>query len=409
MNIKSKTIVVTDGRYENGRLKSPAPRSYKIVVEKHVIFEDGSLGNETIQEIMVEPWIYSATLIGYTIVALILAILAVSFGDVNSTFGWGGAVLGLLVMHFLFSFSQVNENERAGVLFFGAPVREFNPGFVFHPMGILELKKLPKSPIQVQFPGDPEKVYKGSDEEYFKLPEDGRKGHVLPIRAVTGKSKGDTAGEAGILNSQMTLEVTFYVRWVIEQFWLYLVTVGDQEETNRQFRDSGERVIIQEIAKRTVAEVVEELHAINDALATRFEEITQDYGVKIVETAMLSPDINHKVNESLRDVVNAKAKGIQTVIAANAERVRLTEIGAGEAAAKLAELDALSKGAKALGVFAGDVIDLEKTRAMAQGNATVIVDGGSKASGIVGLGARLVIGADSTRNNSKKSTGENDA
>jgi len=405
MNIKSKKVTVSDGRFESDGTtqKTPIPGSYEIRVTKHITYEDDHVEAQTIQVIRVRPWIYLACLIGYAIFAATIVFAAVWWGNITEAFGWGGGALGLLVLHFMFSFSQVNENELSGVLFFGAPVREFSPGFVFHPLGLLDLKKLPKNPIQVQFPDDPEKVYKGDDDEYFKsLSPEERDKYVLPIRALTGKPSVEEKGEAGILNSQMTLEVTFYVRWMIEQFWLYLVTVGNQGETNRQFRDSGERVLIQEIATRTVGKVVEELHVINNKLASRFEDITQDYGVTIVETAMLSPDINHKVNKSLRDVVSAKATAVTTQISATAKRFQLTEEGMGEAAATQADLEALAAGAKALGLSGAEVLELEKARAMANGNATIIVDGGSGSSGLVGIGTRFGIGVNAAPKSPKE-------
>ncbi len=365
------------------------------------------LGNqhyEIVKTIAVSPYLYVVILALYGALHLVLFGSALAFSEFDKVLTWGGAVLALQLLHIALSFTNVNRNEIGGVLFYGRAIKEVDSGIIFIPLGLLQLVTLPAYPIQVQFPGDPEKIFKGSDEEYFKLSEEERKKFVLPIRALSGESK-DAGQPTSILETQMTLEVNFYVRWTIEHFWVFLTRIGSIDEANRQLRDSGERVVVQAVSSRTPGTVVKELLQINTQLEEALEAITEDAGVRIDEAAMLAPDLTLGVNQAMRDTVKEKAKAEQriisataaareTVLTAEAEEVRLTREGAGAAAAKEAEFKAIAKGAEVIGLTGAQVADLEKSRAFASGNATVIVDGGKGASSLAGIGTRIAIGSE---------------
>lgn len=377
------TIKVTDPGYQNGRHVTPSKREYEITIEKNGV---------VVNTIHVFPYLHKLVLTSFAIFHSALFALAAFFSDLNTFISGGGVIIAFQLAHIALSFKIVRQDELGGLLFFGKPVKVVDSGFVLCPAGLLQLIKLPKKPIQVQFPGDPEKIFKGTDEDYFKLSEKERNEVFLPIRATTGKPKENKSGEGDILNTQMTLEVNFYVRWKIEHFWVFLIRIGSIDEANRQHRDSGERVIIQAVASRTPAEVIEALPVINEELSAKLEEITEDWGVYIIETAMLSPDVSRSVNVALRDVVVKKAEARQMVVIAEAEETKRTREGKGSANAKEAELKALAEGARALGVDGQAIIDLEKARALASGKTTIFIDGGQS---LTGIGAKLAVGAQS--------------
>jgi regulator of protease activity HflC (stomatin/prohibitin superfamily) len=400
MTKKRNALKVTDPGHIDGKRIKTGLNSYDITIEKSD--EKGEF--KTVNTITVSPYLYPVILMLYGASNLILFMIAFAFSEFNSAFTWGGFILALQMGHLALSFKNVNRNEIGGVLFYGKAVKEVDSGIVFVPLGLLQLVTLPVYPIQVQFPGDPEKIFKGSDEEYFKLSEEERKKFTLPIRALSGEPE-KTGNPTSVLETQMTLEVNFYVRWTVEHFWVFLTRIGSVDEANRQLRDSGERVVVQAVSSRTPGVVVKELSEINTQLEEALEAITEDAGVRINEAAMLAPDLTHGVNQAMRDTVTEKAKAAQKVIAAEAtaretvltaeaEEVRLTREGSGVAAAKMAELKALAEGAKALGLTAAQVADLEKARAFASGNATVIVDGGKGASSLTGIGTRIAMGSE---------------
>jgi len=355
---------------------------------------------ETTQVITVKPWVYLSAIVAYAALQVVSGIIAYTISDTpviadSQQWTWGGLILAVQLMYFLSSFTSVREDEFGGFFFYGLPVMETLPGLKFRPPGFIQLKTVSRRIIQAQFPGDPEAIFKRSDEQFFSLSANERAGLVLPIRAATAKprstrERGESADESA-LDSQMTLEITFYVRWRILHFFSYHIRVGTVAEGLRQLRDSGERIIIQEVAKRTTQRVIEQLSEINAALGNAVREAVADWGVRIVETSMLSPDVTHAVNAALRDVAVAKAEATQVKVVARAEQVRLTREGRGRAAAKLAELEAMAAGSQALGVHGQSVVDLEKARAIAGENTTIFAEGGS-AAGLLGIGARLAAG-----------------
>lgn len=386
------TTIVKDPGFKDGRVVEQR-NQYSIEIIK-----DGTVT----QTIDVYPHYYPLFLLLYLAVQTLLFGAAFAFSEFDTLLSWGGVLVTLQLVHFFTSLQYVQADELGAVMFYGLPVKRVS-GLTVVPRGIFNLVKLPKKLNQIQFPSDPEKVWKATDEKYFALPKEEQEKYVLPIRALTA-APSQSSGSS-ILDSQMTIEVTFYVKWTVEQFWVFLIRIASIEELERQLRDSGERVLIQEIASRTPQKVQQQLKEINEALGRELERITQDSGITIDEAAMLSPDLTHGVNAALRDITVKKAEAAQAVIEAEgqskaterkaaAEKIKLTLEGDGAAAAKLADAKALAKGAKALGLTPAQIAELEKARAFANGNATVIVDGGKGASSLTGIGTRIAIGSE---------------
>lgn len=389
---KIMAIEIKDPSFKNGRVER-LKKKYSIE-----ILQDGVVT----QVIDVYPHYYPFTIIGYLVLQALLLNVALTFSDLSVAFSWGGALVTLQLSHLWLSLKYVKENELGGVLFYGRPVSLVS-GLVLVPIGLLNLKTLPKTLNQDQFPGDPQIVWKSPDEAYFKLEKEERDRYVLPIRALTATPK--ETDTRSILNTQMTVEVTFYVKWTIEQFWIFLVRIGAVEELIRQLRDSGERVLVQQIAALTPLEIQPNLNTINTALCNELEKITQDSGIRINEAAMLSPDLTRDVNVAMRNIAVEKARAQQlivqaeasaqaTILTAEAEKKRLSLEGDGNAHATQAELGALAEGAKALNVDAGIVIDLKKAQGFATGTATIFFDQNANTGGnLLGVAARLAAGA----------------
>ena len=412
------TTTVNDPGYKNGRIiENNKPYQIEII-------KDGVVT----QTIDVCPQYKPLITWAYVALQVILFFTAITFSDLNALISWGGVLITLQLIHLGLSLKNVNADELGAVLFYGTPVKRVS-GLTLVPLGILTLIKFTKKLNQIQFPSDPEKVWKAKDVEYFALPKDQQEKYALPIRALTA-APSDKA-DNGILDTQMTIEVTFYVKWTIEQFWIFFVRIGTPEEMERQLRDSGERVLIQEIATRTPQQVQQDLKTINKALTDELEAITHDSGIRIDEASMLSPDLTHGVSSALRDitvrkaeaaqllvttdaqnkatVMNAKAAAESTVLAAQAAKkaklldagatkVYLAETGDGAAHATEVGLEALAKGAEAISKANGGqaIVDLEKAKALAGGKATVFV-GGDQATSLFGIGAQLASGAQAVK------------
>ncbi len=406
MAIKIYDESLLDG-YRKGSpyiIKLLRPKEDEVIDPKKSLTDEVQAGKyETIKTIEVSPNIYRNVFWAYLAVQSGILVLLFVTGQLTaaaimSWFSIGGLVVTLQLLHLGLSLKTVAPNETGGMLFFGRPTERAKPGLVLVPLGLIQLLKLPRNPNQVQFPGNPEEIYRDGDKEYFKLSPDERKRLVLPIRALTKGPDADASGkEQDILDTQMTIEPTFVVRWTIDEtFWVFLIRIGEVDEANRQMRDSGEKVVIQEIAKRTLRELAAQIGEVSEALRSDLERATEDWGISIDEASMLSPDIGKDVNKALQGITIAKAAATSTVVAAEATKKKLTLEGDGTAAAKLAELKALADGRKELGVTSNDVLDLEKARALAQGKTTIFVDGGQGAN-LLGIGARLAAGADAAK------------
>ena len=408
------TIEVTDPGFALGAIV-PQYKPYQIEMKR----TKGKDKGKVFKVIEVSPRLYYYLAAPYALAQTALTGAMYSSGMLSqdallSIASPGGSILALQLYTLYKSFKSVGTDQYGGITFAGKPLKQVSSGLVFLPWPLYELRYLSKTPMQVQFPGDPEKTFKGGDKAYFALSPELREKLALPIRALTaGPGADDKTSAANILDTQMTIEPTFTVRFVVDHFWVFLVNIGTYEEAIRQMRDAGEKAIIEEIAKLTPRQVAESIGKISEALRTAIEVATESWGISIVDVSMLSPDLSHDVNAALQSITTAKAAaqklGIDTEAAAKAterlgaaEKVRLTLKGDGDAAAKLAELKAMAEGRTDLGVDGNAVIDLEKARAFASGNASIIVDGGGQSAGLVGFGTRLAAGAAVVNNQDKK-------
>lgn len=400
-------IHVNDPGYQNGRVVVPNHfGGYDIELYR----QDGDVKTVT-QVIHAQPWIYTALLGVYIVINVLLSYVAVRYGELTTGLSWGMAVTIVQIAYFVCSWRTVTQQELVGLDFADHALGLRRPGLIFALYGLIKLKILPKTPPQVQFPGDPEMVFKRGDKEYFLLSEADREKLLLPIRILaTAQQKADDV-EDEILNMPLTIEVLPYVRFEIEQFWVFLVRIGTIAEATKQLRDSIERALGEVIGPLSPILIARNLAEINVQLREKLEKITEDWGIRIIEATMPPPDFGKDVNVALQKIVTqtAEGTGIKALALAEAEAARVTadakrytleQEGEGEANADKASYLALAKGAKALKVGGEVLVDLEKARAFAQNpNTTIFIDGGSQgsASSLIGVGARLALGGEVAR------------
>lgn len=247
------------------------------------------------------------------------------------------------------SFRRVETNELGGIMFLEQPAVEAPPGWHFVPLGFAELHAFPVNAQQIQFPADPEKIFKGPDDQ--PLPP----GMYREIRATTSPPKKGPrvikAAKAGdpdtvvdhkddLLNVQKTIAVTFYVIWQIKagSFFDFFTTIpGDTWEEKKasieqQLRDSGETDLIEHIAKLTLSEVLSSINEINQDLTTHVAETVAPYGIEVLAARMQSPDISKALAEALNGQAIANVSAGTTL--KNAEAAKAASLLASEAAAE---------------------------------------------------------------------------
>lgn len=354
------------------------------------------------------PKLYKVAIrISFAFIAL-LCILSYLSWEITVSFleiEWDIGALLLLasVLYVLMSLEVIKTNERVGLTMFGRPVILLEPGLYYVPWILLQMVKYPRTVIQAQFPGEPEHVIKGDDavfsQTYAKLSPEERKTFVRPIRITTAHPKNDSALKDAPLNAQMTIEVSFVVRFLIVNVFNFSANIENIESAIRQIRDTGEALLSISISKRTTAEVVEKLQEIKDELEEATKKATKTWGVVIESVSILSPDINHKVAEGLRDATAARATKLKTTTDAEAERDKRRLHGEGDAAAMKAVQ-------KATGVSGKDILVAETAKA-AFGNGNIVLAGAQSGvrdvmSSVLGASAALAKQAEKQTNNKGK-------
>lgn len=331
-----------------------------------------------------------------TAVAILLWFVPAGIHVGDHTLQYGHLLSAFCFVYFIASWQAVQTDEMAGIMVLEVPAKEVGAGWHFVPLWIAELHRVPLSVQQIQFPGDPEKVFKGKDDQ--PLPQ----GMFRPIRATTHAPK-ENASKDDKLNVQMTVEITFSVRWMVRRdssFFTFFINIPGRNwaekkaNVEQQMRDSGETDLIEEIAEHTLGEVLSDIATINRKLSTCIQVNVEDWGISIREARMQTPDLTHDLNRALAAIPTARAKLEATITNARGEKIRLTEEGAGRAAAIKAEVAARGEGLKAaadaLGMEGAEYASLETVReAVGEGDLIIGTEGVEK---LLGLG-KAVLGS----------------
>lgn len=280
--------------------------------------------------------------------AIILALLGTSYWKWSALLYQGKGLalntgplpLLLAAAYLVASFKQVAADQVAGAYFYGKALVRLAPGPHFVPFGLMQIRSESRLVQEFQAPGEPEKVFKGDDGEL--LPE----GMVRPIRAVTRAPKPDD-GENQILDVQMTLTLSFVVQYAIVDIFDYVANFESPATVEMQLRDIGEVTLAERVTQNTPRTFIEQLGSVNADLITAVKDRFQNSGINIISVRLISPDVSHGVSTALASIPIAKATAQATIIAADAEKIRLTREGEGTAAATLADRLANAKGALA--------------------------------------------------------------
>lgn len=339
-------------------------------------------------------WICGALIIAITATLVPFTWDILLFKIDDTVFNVGPTILDILVILMALSIRQVKAEESGGGFFYGMALKRLKAGPHFIPIGLMQIRKAPKSVQEFQCPDEPDKVFKDDDKK--ELPE----GMVRAIRVLTGKSK---SGSGGLLDTQMTITVSFYFQYVIDDIFDFVSNfAGDEDQIRQQLRDIGESTISGIAAKETPETFNDKQAEINDVLAAEVRDRFQHYGVRIISARLISPDVSHDVSTALAGIPIAKAKAQQTVIEAEAEKTKRTKEREGDADGELVWLNAQAKGRekmmKALKVDGNAVLASEAVRGLSDKTDVLVVGAEGGMKDVMGL----VKGAQSALNVDKK-------
>ncbi len=242
-------------------------------------------------------------------------------------------------LYALLSLRLIDTDERGAITVLNLPIFVSPPGPAVVLFLLGEVVRVPQTGIQREFPNDPEKTFKGKDDE--PLPT----GMDRPIRITTGGplpkaeyENGEHKGAGPHLNFQMSVEQNAAVRWRIQEAFTFLVRMDGKSvddkiaDVNRQIADGIVKVLTREYAKRPVGLVIHDHDKISDALIRELNELTESWGIHILQVLLKAPDITREVNLKLSGIVEASAEADATTRKAEGTRQknRLERTGQGE-------------------------------------------------------------------------------
>ncbi len=307
-------------------------------------------------------------------------------------------ICGFFIIWIAASLKVIQVDEVGAVFFYGTPMLTMHRGPKLLLAGIFQLEKFQSSVIQNQFPDEPELIQKTDDktflEEVVVVLADGtaiKRKKVRPLRVTTRRPSADDVDD--ILNSQMTVEFTFWVRWVIKDpFALIIGTGGDVDEAVRQMRDTGESRLNIEVTQMTPSELISQFDGLQKRLFAGIRDSVADWGIEVKDVGLATPDLNHEVAIAMRDITIAKANAVRTRTTADAESYRLAQEGAGRAQARAAELAGegrgYKEGAELMGIAPSEFLAAQVARdTIGEGDLILGTEGIAQA---VGLGKKIL-------------------
>jgi regulator of protease activity HflC (stomatin/prohibitin superfamily) len=303
-------------------------------------------------------WFYTITLV-WAALMLLGALIAIRNWDTTAslaglaTVSLGQIILVFQILWLVASIKMLQVNEVGAVTCFGWAMIRVGRGPKLIVFGIFQLMKFLASAIQNQFPAEPELVQKTSDDIPLQIVEfiqsDGTVFHqqkVRPIRITTSSPKAGLADD-DILNSQMTVEFSFWVLWIIVDAFDFIIKAdGNVEQATKQMRDVGESLLNQQVSQLTPSELVSGYSMLEAGLKSAITEKMKPWGIKVVNVGLTAPDLNHEVAKALRDIPVAKATAKKTRTEADATAYRLTQEGIGRGNAREHELAGEGRGLK---------------------------------------------------------------
>ncbi len=359
-----------------------------------------------VQKVHLRPRIFYAINVGWLISMALISWFAVVNWNTNIsdpeeilTLSLGQLIIAAQITWLALSIRVIGVSEVAAVVLYNLPMTRVRRGPKFILFGFFQLFRFPASVHQNQFPGDPELIQKGDDklplETVEVVQKDGtvlHKQKVRPIRITTAKPK-ESLGDEDILNTQMTVEFSFWVRWIAtDPFELIINVSGNLDDAVKQMRDAGESLLNNEVTKLTPSELIDQFKELRNKLFEAIKQSVNEWGIDVIDVGLTAPDLSHEMSAALRNVASTKAEAKTKVIAAEAERIRLHTEGKGQGQAQEERLAGEGRGykrlARSIGVSPEKVLEAQVTRDTV-GEADLILgtDGLTQA---IGLGSRLL-------------------
>ena len=262
------------------------------------------------------------------------------------------------------------------------------------PLGLLALLKEKRIIRDFLFPGPQEKIFrltteqakKREDGENIPLDKEGKPLMVKPIFITTGKPRGDVSDKSDTLDRQFTIDVSWFIQLRMSDkhggiFRIYR-NIGRGEDAWEQaenlIKEQGVRALRGIFTTLTPATIIANEKLVSDVFALILTEIMMRRGFQVMDGGITDLNISHETNIALQEAqTRAPLKKLATIIEAEGERDRLTEIGKGVAEAERLRLVALGEGYKrirdATGVSGEAALASETAKIVLANSDTVLI------------------------------------
>jgi len=250
---------------------------------------------------------------------LIAAMLLNLFKDpvaiFDEKYGAGTIVLYALLLYTAASMRIVGPTELGCRLLFGKPIDNVSSGLTFAPLWIYELVTETRLVIQDELPAEPDKIYRGSTGDEFgrTVPKELQLlGMKPPIRVTfsgrTKESEAEKIKEDDPYDRRLTVEVVPVVRWKIDNFAIFLKTIGSVDSARKQMEDTCVKTFTELLTKVSPAVALLRIKQYSDDLQTEIEKLVQSWGIEIENAQIKAINFTHTINDAVQNVVVQERK-----------------------------------------------------------------------------------------------------
>jgi len=299
------------------------------------------------------------------VVIVLLNLLMDPVGVFGEKYGLGTIMFYALLLYTAASLRIVGPTRLGCRLFFGKPIENVSSGLVFIPLWICGLVTETALVIQDELPAEPDKIYRGSEgdpEGSTVPPELQALGMRPPIRVTFSgrntESELEKIEKDDPYDSRLTEEVVPVIRWKIDNFVVFLQTIGSVDSARRQMEDTCVKIFTETLTRVSPAVALRRIRTYSDELRIAIETLVTTWGINIENAQIKAIRFSKTLNAAVQDVVVQERKKIA--------RIREGEgLGGREKAILDGRTDGLKKMREDLGVNGETVIGAETARAIA--------------------------------------------
>lgn len=256
-------------------------------------------------------WVSVAAVYGFLLVVVVFLNLFIDPVDIfGKKYDFRTIMFYILLLYTAASLRIVGPTELGCRLFFGKPIDNVSSGLTFVPFLICELMTETRLVIQDELPAEPEKIYRGGtgDESGRTVPKELQLlGMKPPIRVTFNgrnkESKDEKINKDDPYDRRLTAEVVPIIRWKIDDFVVFIETIGSIENARKQMEDTCVKMFTQLLTGVSPAVALLRIKKYSEDLQIAIEELVQCWGIKIEGAQIKAIIFSRTLNEAVQNAV----------------------------------------------------------------------------------------------------------